>query len=60
LGGVVCVEEREDLPPRYGLTEPLLSNNPLRIAFHEWIKLGRDLIAAPGVAAKLRVLLGPP
>jgi hypothetical protein len=55
-----CVEEREDLPPRYGLTTPLLSHNPLRIAFHEWLSLGRDLAATRGAVRKLRVVFGPP
>ncbi len=45
---------------RYGLTEPLFSHNPLRIALHEWQRLARDLWATPGWRARLRVLLGPP
>lgn len=55
-----CVEERDDLPPRYGLTHPITTHNPLRIAFHEWARLGADLWAARGLVARLRVLLGPP
>jgi sterol desaturase/sphingolipid hydroxylase (fatty acid hydroxylase superfamily) len=45
---------------RYGLTEPLFSHNPLRIALHEWLRLARDLRATRGWKARLRVLLGPP
>ena len=37
--------ERDDLPCRYGLVTPLKSNNPIRIAFHEWLKMARDLSA---------------
>jgi sterol desaturase/sphingolipid hydroxylase (fatty acid hydroxylase superfamily) len=54
------VEEREDLPPRYGLVTPLVSNNPIRIAFHEWVNLGRDLLAARSVREAVITLLGPP
>lgn len=68
-GGVVIVfdrlfgsfvAEREDLPPRYGLTTPLLTNNPLRIAFHEWANLARDLRRARTPRQLLQTLLGPP
>jgi sterol desaturase/sphingolipid hydroxylase (fatty acid hydroxylase superfamily) len=54
------VAERADLPPRYGLTTPLHSYNPLRIALHGWLQLARDLAAAPGWRARLRTLFGPP
>lgn len=68
-GGVVIVfdrlfgsfvEERDDLPPRYGLTTPLLTRNPLRIAFHEWLNLARDLGAARSAADVWRALFAPP
>ena len=42
------VAERDDLRPRYGLTTPLHSYNPLYIALHEWLNLARDLAAARG------------
>jgi len=54
------VDLRDDVPPRYGLTTPLLSHNPLRIALHGWLALAQDLRAARGARAWLRVLLGPP
>jgi sterol desaturase/sphingolipid hydroxylase (fatty acid hydroxylase superfamily) len=54
------VDLRDDVPPRYGLTTPLLSHNPLRIALHEWLALAQDLRAARGVGARVRVLFGPP
>jgi sterol desaturase/sphingolipid hydroxylase (fatty acid hydroxylase superfamily) len=54
------VEERADLPPRYGLTTPLVTYNPLRIAFHEWIHLGRDLYEARTWRERGRVLFAPP
>ncbi|MBC7993643.1 MAG: sterol desaturase family protein [Rhizobacter sp.] len=54
------VAERDDVPPRYGLTTPLTTYNPLRIALHGWLSLAQDLWAAPGWRARLRTLFGPP
>ena len=54
------VDLRDDVPPRYGLTTPLVSHNPLRIALHGWITLAQDLRAARGVRVWLRILFGPP
>jgi sterol desaturase/sphingolipid hydroxylase (fatty acid hydroxylase superfamily) len=54
------VEERSDLPLRYGLTTPLHSYNPLRIAFHEWLNLGRDLLQARSGRDIARALFAPP
>jgi sterol desaturase/sphingolipid hydroxylase (fatty acid hydroxylase superfamily) len=54
------VDLRDDAPPRYGLTTPLPSHNPLRIALHGWLALARDLQTARGAGAVLRVLFGPP
>ena len=55
-----CVAERADLPPRYGLTTPLLSHNPVRIALHEWQRLAHDLVAARGWRARVQTLFGAP
>lgn len=54
------VEYRSEIPIRYGLTRPLHSYNPLRIALHGWLELGRDLLRAQGPRARLRVLVGRP
>jgi sterol desaturase/sphingolipid hydroxylase (fatty acid hydroxylase superfamily) len=51
---------RDDIEIRYGLTRPVLSHNPLRIAFNEWLAMGRDFLAARGARARLKVLFGPP
>jgi sterol desaturase/sphingolipid hydroxylase (fatty acid hydroxylase superfamily) len=51
---------RDDIEIRYGLTRPVLSHNPLRIAFNEWLAMGRDFVAARGARARLKVLFGPP
>jgi sterol desaturase/sphingolipid hydroxylase (fatty acid hydroxylase superfamily) len=54
------VAERADVKPRYGLTTPLLTHNPLRIAVHEWLNLARDLKNARGWRQRLNSVLGPP
>jgi sterol desaturase/sphingolipid hydroxylase (fatty acid hydroxylase superfamily) len=68
-GGVLIVfdrlfgtyaEERADEPCRYGLTTPLLSNNPLKIAFHEWLNLANDLYRARSLRDVALYLFGPP
>lgn len=38
------VEERDDLPCRYGLVEPFESSNPFVIAFRGWTQLFGDLV----------------
>jgi hypothetical protein len=52
--------ERADLPCRYGLVKPLISNNPLIVDFHEWAALGRDLLRARSLHDALGYLFGPP
>jgi sterol desaturase/sphingolipid hydroxylase (fatty acid hydroxylase superfamily) len=54
------VRERDDVVIRYGLTRPLTTHNPLRIALHEWLNLLRDLALARGWQARLQTLFGPP
>jgi len=54
------VAERDDLPCRYGLVTPLISHNPIRIAFHEWLKLARDLRGARSWREAIGYLFGPP
>ena len=51
---------RPDIQIRYGLTHPVLSHNPIRIAFNEWLAMGRAFLAARGARARLKVLFGPP
>jgi sterol desaturase/sphingolipid hydroxylase (fatty acid hydroxylase superfamily) len=68
-GGVLIVldrlfgtfaEECADAPCRYGLTKPLQTNNPVRIAFHEWMNIARDLLAARSLREAIGILFGPP
>jgi sterol desaturase/sphingolipid hydroxylase (fatty acid hydroxylase superfamily) len=69
FGGVLIVfdrlfgtfqAERADTPVIYGLTRPLLSNNPFVIAFHEWGNLLRDVRGAGSVPGVFRALFGRP
>jgi len=69
FGGVLIVfdrlfgtfaAERNDVPCRYGLVVPFRSYNPVWIAFHEFIALGRDLWRAQGWRARLKALIALP
>lgn len=50
--------ELDEEPCRYGILKNLGTFNLLRVAFHEWIGIGQDLIRAPRHA--LGWLFGPP
>jgi len=54
------VAERADLPCRYGLVHPLTTNNPVKIGFHEWLNLGRDLWQAHSWRQRAAIVVGPP
>jgi sterol desaturase/sphingolipid hydroxylase (fatty acid hydroxylase superfamily) len=69
FGGVLIVfdrlfgtfaAERDDVPCRYGLVAPLRSYNPLWIAFHEFVALGRDLWRAQRWRDALRAFIALP
>jgi sterol desaturase/sphingolipid hydroxylase (fatty acid hydroxylase superfamily) len=44
----------------YGLTKDIRTFHPLRIAFHEFAAIARDIAHVPGLAARLGYLLAPP
>ncbi|SNS17965.1 Sterol desaturase/sphingolipid hydroxylase, fatty acid hydroxylase superfamily [Sphingomonas laterariae] len=50
----------EDVPPVYGITRQVKSNNPAKILAHEFRYLARDFRAAPSMRQKLGVLFGKP
>lgn len=52
--------EPERHRPRYGLTKNIRTYNPLRIAFHEWAALFRDIRASGRLRDALGYLLRPP
>ena len=66
-GGILIVWDRlfgtfeaENERVQYGLTKNIETLNPVRIAFHEYASIGRDLAVARGFRARLAVLFGPP
>jgi len=66
-GGVLIVWDRlfgsfqaEEEPVEYGLTHNILTFNPVRIASHEYLALGRDLARARTFRETVQYLLAPP
>jgi sterol desaturase/sphingolipid hydroxylase (fatty acid hydroxylase superfamily) len=59
LFGTFVAETAED-KPRYGIAHPLGSHNPLRIAFHEWGAIARDVLSARSWRDCVRYVFGPP
>jgi sterol desaturase/sphingolipid hydroxylase (fatty acid hydroxylase superfamily) len=53
-------EERPQAPIVYGLVHPIGSLNPLAIAFHEWLQIGRDFSRARTWRDRLQQLFGRP
>ncbi|MFL5751776.1 MAG: sterol desaturase family protein [Bacteroidia bacterium] len=51
-------EEREEV--RYGLTENINTRNPVKVVFHEWQGILRDLKKSPSFKAKFMYVFGPP
>jgi len=54
------IPEKRDLPIRYGWVQPITSNNPLRIAFQQWINVWVDLRQAKSAREIAGYLFGPP
>ena len=54
------VRERDDLPCRYGLVQPMTSYNPLIVEFSGWAGLLRDLARARSLRAVAGYLFMPP
>jgi sterol desaturase/sphingolipid hydroxylase (fatty acid hydroxylase superfamily) len=66
-GGILIVWDRifgtfqaEEEPVVYGLTKDIDTYNPLRIAFHEYAAIGRDLRGTRSWADRMRILLRGP
>lgn len=66
-GGVLIVFDRlfgtyatETEPSRYGLVKPLVSHNPVYIAFHEWLHLWQDVHKARRWRDGFGIVFGPP
>ena len=52
--------ERDDDPPRYGLIHDIDTYNPIRIAFHEWVAMARDIRRARSFREFRKYVFGPP
>lgn len=52
--------ERDDEPVRYGIVRNLASFNPVWVATHEWIAIGRDLVRAGDWRTRWCAIAGPP
>ncbi|MDR3509730.1 MAG: sterol desaturase family protein [Caulobacteraceae bacterium] len=52
--------ERSDETPRYGIVKNLGDFNIFRVAFHEWVSIGRDVIHARSPKEALGYVFGPP
>jgi len=52
--------EHDDEPCRYGIVKNLGDFNLLRVAFHEWIGIGKDLATARSPREAAGYLFGPP
>jgi len=59
LFGTYEAEDSGDAP-RFGLTKNINTYNPVRIAFHEWADIWRDVRRAPGWRDKLLYIFGNP
>jgi hypothetical protein len=54
------VAERDDDPPQYGLINNISTYNPIRIAFHEWAAMFRDVGRARRLREFVGYIFGPP
>jgi sterol desaturase/sphingolipid hydroxylase (fatty acid hydroxylase superfamily) len=54
------VAEHADDRPDYGLVKNIGTHHPIRIAFHEWAAIARDVLAAKSWREVERYLFGPP
>ncbi|MFD1140209.1 sterol desaturase family protein [Larkinella insperata] len=66
-GGVLIIWDRlfgtfqpEEEHPTYGLTKNIDTHNPVRIAFHEWADISRDVLRSRSIHHAIRYLFGPP
>ena len=57
--GTFAAETDKD-PPKYGLIRNIETYNPIRIAFHEWAAMFRDVWHARSAREVVRYVFGPP
>jgi len=54
------VKEDENEPVVYGLTENIRTYHPLKMVFHEWISIVKDLRKQTSLKNKFMYIFGPP
>ncbi len=54
------VEEDKAEKPRYGIVKNLATFNPLKVAFHEFVSIGKDLLKSRSPREIVGYLLAPP
>jgi hypothetical protein len=52
--------ERDEEPCRYGLIKNIDTFNPIKIAFHEWAAMARDVSSARSPREVFKYMFGPP
>jgi len=55
-----ALRKRSDDKPRYGIVRNIGTFNPLKIAFHEWWGMIRDLSRARSLTEAAGYVFGPP
>ncbi len=50
----------EEERPTYGLTKNVNTFNPVKVAFHEWVNLGKDIRRGRSLKNSVKYLLKPP
>jgi len=68
LGGILIIWDRMfgtfvpegEKTPVYGLTKNINTYNPIKIAFHEWIDIVKDVQKAPSIKFAIMYIFGPP
>jgi sterol desaturase/sphingolipid hydroxylase (fatty acid hydroxylase superfamily) len=53
-------KEEDDEKVVYGLTENIKTHHPLKMVFHEWINIFKDLKKAPNLKSSFMYVFGPP
>ena len=52
--------EEEKETAKFGLTENIKTSNPVKVVFHEWVNMRRDVKNAPDLKSKLLYIFGQP
>lgn len=58
FGTFVAEDEKEEVI--YGLTENIKTHHPVKMVFHEWINIAKDLKKPSNLKAKFMYIFGPP